>query len=95
MDDRQMHELQVKYKRVFSGPDGYMVLADILALLGFCNNVPDRIDPKCIAVANTILSRLDVFGRDGIVDYVARIISGANPVHIIPIDRRVENEKLD
>lgn len=80
MDNDQMSELQRRYMKVFSGPDGNVVLADILAMLGFCNNVPDRIEPKCIAVANTILSRLDVFGTDGIVDYVARIVSGSSPI---------------
>ncbi len=94
MDD--MHELSLRYKKVFSGLDGNMVLADILAMLGFCNNIPDRIEPKCIAVANTILSRLGAFGTDGIVDYVTRITSGPSLADITPMKRRTENEeKMD
>ena len=53
------------YSRVFSTGDGQIILADILCLLGYFSNVPESIDPRCIAIANTILSRCGVLDSRG------------------------------
>lgn len=70
-------ELIRKYQSVFAGPDGAVVLSDILSMLGYFSNVPDRIDPQRIAVANTIMSRINAFNDEGVTDYVKRIVAGA------------------
>lgn len=69
-----MEELTKAYRATFSGHQGALVLADILSLLGFFSNTPETINPMCIAVGNTILSRLQVFGSEGCAEYVGKIL---------------------
>lgn len=69
-----MEELEKAYQNVFNGPYGELVLADILSLLGHFANDPSTIDPKCIAVSHTIISRLGAYSTDGVRGYVAKII---------------------
>ena len=54
--------------------EGEIVLADILSMLGFFSNQVERIDPHGVAVGNTILSRIGVFGSDGCTRYVHHIL---------------------
>lgn len=67
-------ELQKRYIQVFQGDAGVTVLSDILSMLGYFSNMPERIDPERIAIANTILSRLNVFGSEGVNDFVRAIL---------------------
>lgn len=68
MIDKTTRKVQDAYRRVFQTEDGKTILCDILNLLGFFNNVPERINPQCISVGNTILSRCGVIdsGRTGL-----------------------------
>lgn len=59
------NDVKAAYSRVFSTRDGQIILADILCQLGYFSNVPESIEPKCIAIANTILSRCDVLDSRG------------------------------
>lgn len=59
------NDVKAAYSRVFSTGDGQIILADILCQLGYFNNVPESINPKCIAIANTILSRCGVLDSGG------------------------------
>lgn len=79
MADKDKVELQRKYIQVFQGDAGVTVLSDILSLLGYFSNMPDRIDPERIAIANTILSRLNVYGSEGVNDFVRAILSQVKP----------------
>lgn len=76
--NEELEAMQRKYQNVFSGKDGAIVLADILCLLGFFNNNPAHIVPANIAVANTIISRLNIYSEDGTVNYVNKILQAAN-----------------
>lgn len=76
----EMTRLQASYRDVFCGSEsGVMVLGDILSMLGYFSNVPDKISPERMAIANTILSRLNVFGSNGVNDYVRTILMQAKP----------------
>lgn len=77
MADNDMVRLQRQYRQVFQGEAGVMVLSDILSMLGYFSNVPSRIDPERIAIANTILSRLNVFGEAGVGGYVHAMVNQA------------------
>lgn len=57
--------LFMAYKQVFGTEDGRIVLSDILSMLGYFANVPERINPQCIAAANTILSRCGIIDAGG------------------------------
>lgn len=72
-------EMSIKYQNVFSGEDGVTVLSDILSLLGYFSNQPQYMDPKLLAVANTILARANVYDGDNVEDYVELMIHNAQP----------------
>ena len=72
-------ELSLKYQRVFSTEDGVTVLSDILSLLGYFSNQPQAMDPKLLAVANTILARANVYDSRNVEDYVGFMIHSAQP----------------
>ena len=80
--ERDLTRLKRSYQRVFQGEAGVMVLRDILALLGYVANGPSHIDPERIAMANTILSRLNVYSDSGVGDFVKAIVQQAKP----PVD---------
>ncbi len=80
IERKNLTRLQVAYQHVFSGDDGVMVLSDILSQLGYFSNMPERIDPQRIAIANTILSRMNVYDASSVYDYVRSIASQARPV---------------
>lgn len=67
-----MEQLHKAYRKVFSGSDGELVLADILGLLGDTRNT--NINPECIAVANTIKTRLGAIDENGTIRYARSII---------------------
>lgn len=69
-----MDELTKAYRATFEGPQGELVLCDILSLLGHFSNDPGRIDPACIAVSHTILSRIGAYSADGTRNYVRKVI---------------------
>ena len=73
-------ELKKAYQQVASSQFGKLVFADILSLLGYFSNIPEKIKPENIAIANTILSRLNVFDASGVINYVSSIIDNAKPV---------------
>lgn len=75
-------ELKKAYQQVASSQFGKIVFADLLSLLGYFSNIPDKIKPENIAIANTILSRLNVFDASGVINYVSSIIDSAKPVQI-------------
>lgn len=75
-------ELKKAYQQVASSQFGKLVFADILSLLGYFSNIPEKIKPENIAIANTILSRLNVFDASGVINYVSSIIDNAKPVTI-------------
>lgn len=79
----EMTRLQRAYQTVFKTEEGELVLSDILSMLGFFSNIPERIDPRSISIANTILSRLNVYGESGVGDYVRAMLSQAR----IPEDK--------
>lgn len=81
-------ELKKAYQQVASSQFGKLVFADLLSLLGFFSNIPDKIKPENIAIANTILSRLNVFDASGVINYVSSIIDNAKPV-------KINEEELD
>ena len=81
-------ELKKAYQQVASSQFGKIVFADLLSLLGFFSNIPDKIKPENIAIANTILSRLNVFDASGVINYVSSIIDNAKPV-------KINEEELD
>lgn len=58
------------YRIVIASPEGKAVIADILSNLGFFGNVPERMTPECMAVGNTILSRLGIISSDGVDRYM-------------------------
>lgn len=58
------------YRIVIASPEGKAVLADILSNLGFFGNVASSMTPECMAVGNTILSRLGVISSDGVDRYM-------------------------
>lgn len=70
----ETRQLQEAYRAVFGTKEGEIVLADILSMLGFFSNQVERIDPHGVAVGNTILSRIGVFGSDGCTQYVHHIL---------------------
>lgn len=72
-------ELSLKYQRVFSTEDGVTVLSDILSLLGYFSNQPQAMEPKLLAVANTILARANVYDSSNVEDYVELMIHSAQP----------------
>ncbi len=72
-------EMSIKYQRVFSTEDGVTVLSDILSLLGYFSNQPQYMDPKLLAVANTILARANIYDGDNVEDYVELMIHNAQP----------------
>ncbi len=69
-----MDDLKKAYRNTFSGPDGELVLADILNLLGHFANDPGHINPQCIAVSHTILSRLGAYSVKGTRKYVEKVL---------------------
>lgn len=69
-----MEELIKAYRNTFNSPDGELVLADILSMLGHFANDPSRIEPHCMAVAHTILARLGAYSADGTRRYVKKVI---------------------
>ena len=71
-------EVLEAYGRIFSTDDGKLVLADILAQLGFFSNTPESIKPECFAVANTILSRLGLLNSGGVGIYMEGISYSIN-----------------
>ena len=75
-------ELKKAYQQIASSQFGKIVFADLLSLLGYFSNIPDKIKPENIAIANTILSRLNVFDKSGVINYVSSIIDSAKPVQI-------------
>lgn len=77
--NEQLEAMQRRYQSVFSGKDGAIVLADILNMLGFFGNNPANIVPANIAVANTIISRLNIYSAEGTVNYVEKILQAAQP----------------
>ena len=81
-------ELKKAYQQVASSQFGKLVFADILSLLGYFSNIPEKIKPENIAIANTILSRLNVFDASGVINYVSSIIDNAKPV-------KINEEELD
>lgn len=80
------------YQLVAATSAGKLVIADILSMCGYFANVPDRIDPKLIALAHTILSRLGVYGSDGVLRCVEALIESAPPVKINSNDKDEEEE---
>ena len=80
--ESELTRLKRSYQRVFQGEAGVIVLSDILSLLGYFSNVPSHIDPERIAIANTILSRLNVYSDSGVGDFVKAIVQQAKP----PVD---------
>ena len=90
MADNGIAELQRRYIQVFQGEAGVMVLSDILSMLGYFSNVPERIDPERIAIANTILSRLNVYGSDGVNDFVRAILSQVK----LPAEEKEDDDEL-
>ncbi len=72
-------ELSIKYQKVFSDEDGVTVLSDILSLLGYFSNQPQYMDPKLLAVANTILARANVYDSSNVEDFVQLMIHNAEP----------------
>lgn len=72
-------EMSIKYQRVFSTEDGVTVLSDILSLLGYFSNQSQYMDPKLLAVANTILARVNVYDSDNVEDYVELMVHNAQP----------------
>lgn len=73
-------ELKKTYRRVFSVDGGDIVLADILNLCGYFNNTPETMDPKLMALANTILTRLNVIDTTDVKGYVERMLMTAPPI---------------
>lgn len=73
----EMTKLQRAYQTIFRTDEGELVLSDLLSMLGYFSNIPERIDPKSISIANTILSRLNVYGAGGVGSYVKAIVSQA------------------
>lgn len=71
-------EVMEAYSRIFSTDDGKIVLADILARLGYFSNTPESIKPECLAVANTILSRLGLLNSSGVGIYMEGISYSIN-----------------
>lgn len=71
-------EVMDAYSRIFSTDDGKIVLADILAQLEYFSNTPECIKPECLAVANTILSRLGLLNSMGIGVYMEGISYSIN-----------------
>lgn len=71
-------EVMESYSRIFSTDDGKVVLADILAQLGYFSNTPESIKPECLAVANTILSRLGLLNSRGVGVYMEGISYSIN-----------------
>lgn len=69
-----MDELTRAYRAVFESQQGEIVLCDILSMLGHFANDPGRINPQCIAVSHTILSRLGAYSADGVRNYVRKVI---------------------
>lgn len=67
-------QLMEAYRNVFSSPDGELVLADILSLLGHFANDPEYINVQCIAVSHTILSRIGAYSTKGTRNYVQKLI---------------------
>lgn len=82
------------YQLVAATSAGKLVIADILSMCGYFANVPDRIDPKLIALAHTILSRLGVYGNDGVMRCVEALIESAPPVKISSKNEEDEEEEL-
>ena len=80
--ESELTRLKRSYQRVFQGEAGVMVLSDILSLLGYFSNVPSHIDSERIAIANTILSRLNVYSDSGVSGFVKAIVQQAKP----PVD---------
>ena len=67
-------DLEKAYRTVFSSPEGELVLADILSMLGHFSNKPESMDARCLAVSHTILSRLGAYSADGTRNYVRKVI---------------------
>lgn len=67
-------DLEKAYRIVFNSPEGELVLADILSMLGHFSNKPESMDPKCLAVSHTILSRLGAYSSEGTRNYVRKVI---------------------
>ena len=65
-----MMDISDCYRLVISTPEGKAVIADILSNLGFFGNVPSSMSAECIAVGNTILSRLGVISSGSIDKYM-------------------------
>lgn len=83
LGEMNMEDLQRLYQRVFSGEAGVTVLSDILSMLGYFSNEPSHIIPEKIAVANTIISRMNVFSSAGVHDFVKVIVQQAQPPAVI------------
>lgn len=80
------------YQLVAATSAGKLVIADILSMCGYFANIPDRIDPKLIALAHTILSRLGVYGNDGVMRCVEALIESAPPAKISAENEDEEEE---
>ena len=80
--ESEITRLKRSYQRVFQGEPGVMVLSDILSLLEYFSNVPSHIDSERIAIANTIMSRSNVYSDSGVGDFVKAIVQQAKP----PVD---------
>ena len=76
----KIDELKKNYRKVFSADGGDVVLADILNLCGYFSNMPDSMDVKLIALANTILTRLNIYDTTDVKDFVARMVMTAPPI---------------
>lgn len=72
-------ELSIKYQTVFGSEDGITVLSDILSLLGYFSNQQQYMEPKLLAVANTILARANVYDSGNVEGYVELMIRNAQP----------------
>lgn len=86
------YELKRAYQQVANSQYGRIVFADILSMLGYFSNMPDKIKPELIAIANTVLSRLNIFDSQGILGYVDSIIQNAKPVKDIANNNKEEDE---
>lgn len=70
-------ELIRAYQKVFNGEEGEIVLTDILNQLGYFGNRPQGMNPDLLAVANTILVRLNVFDSGNVQRFVSAMIDSA------------------
>ncbi len=82
------------YQSVFSATDGQIVLSDILSQLGFFSNIPERIKPECIAVANTILSRCGIMNSASNGIYMEGLAYAINTAIAMNAGRREEDDEI-